>query len=115
LGKALARHPALQELNLAYNRLGDAAIAQYVAPSLASNTSTLQILCLRRAGMGDAGMMAMATALRNNACLQHLDISFNIAITCDGFFELRGGRSRGTRIKWFDAHGTFQELFQIGV
>jgi hypothetical protein len=106
LGQALARHPTLQELNLAYDRLGDAAIAQYVAPSLASNTSTLQVLCLRRVGMGDAGMTAMATALRNNACLQHLDISFNIAITCDGYFELRETLRTMTELKTLWFHST---------
>jgi hypothetical protein len=87
VGKVLALN-CLQVLNFNYNRLGDGPIARYLAPGLQNNTS-LQVLGLKRVGMGDAALIALSKALRNNTHLHLLDISFNADLTEAGYTELK--------------------------
>jgi len=82
---ALRRRPALEQLNLSYNLLGDEGLAALVAPPLpagaapppAGGLAKLKLLSLSRTQITDAGCAALTAALDSGAlpALEEIDLS----------------------------------------
>ena len=73
----LAHHPHLTKLSLAFNRLADAGAAA-LCPLLKNKDCVVKYLNLARNYIAAPGCRALATALRDNAHLRHIDLAENL-------------------------------------
>ncbi|KAL3935673.1 MAG: hypothetical protein SGBAC_008854 [Bacillariaceae sp.] len=74
----------LTELSLNHNFLDDGTIAKYLAPALSKHCRLVR-LSLKRVGMGNKGMSAIAKSLTGNQTLEFMDVSHNCDMTLPAF------------------------------
>jgi hypothetical protein len=79
LVRALTGHPRLQCLRIAECNGSEPALADAIAALIAENAPALVELDVEHSNLGDAGVSALAAALRCNTHMQGLDISDNWA------------------------------------
>lgn len=92
LGSALQASPALRELSLRDNELGDAG-ARPVLQALQGAARALRKLSLQNCGLTEAGCGALAGVLRAVPSLRELQLSYNqlgdagLRLLCDGLLD----------------------------